>query len=189
MADDTKGWTLVQEAAPVAVLARPDSSTGMMAAAAPVVLPAAARLAMETATNPAVPRIGSTVGQIAGGIEGLMKGGPLAAAGGAWVGGKAGWFTGKLAQKIAAPIAGMAEAAAPYVNAVAPITNAAGVGALAQMAEPNRKDIGFLGMSNAGGPIDAAHVPAANEAIAKIAERMGRPDIAAQWRGQISKGR
>ena len=147
------------------------------------VAPLAARTAMEVATNPALPKIGSTVGQIVGGVEGLLHGGPLAAAGGTWTGSKAGWFTGKLAQKLAAPVAAMAEKAAPYAQTLSTLGAVAGVGDLAQIADPNRKDIGFLGISNKGTP-DPEHPALINEAIAQLADRMGRHDIAAKWRGQ-----
>jgi hypothetical protein len=184
MADDTKGWTLVEETAPVAVVARPDTTTGIKIAAAGGSVPLAARAAMEVATHPGVARAGSTVGQVVGGIEGALHGGPMGAAGGVWTGGKAGWFTGKLAQRMAAPVATALEKVAPYAQTLSTLGGAAGVGDLAQIVEPKRTDIGFLGLSANGGPIDSTHPPLMNEAIAKIAERMGRPDIADLWRGK-----
>ena len=117
-------------------------------------VPLAGRLVTELATNPGVPKAGSIVGQLAGGVEGALKGGPLSAAGGAWAGGKAGWFTGKLAQKLSAPVASAWESMAPYAAKVAPVVAAQGVNDLAQMAEPNRRDIGFLGIG-ASSPVPA----------------------------------
>lgn len=167
---------------------KPNTSNGLTLAATAASIPIAARVAMESATNPNVPKIMSTVGQIAGGVKGLMHGGPLEAAGGVYVGGKAGWFTGKLMQKMAAPMARAASAAAPYAQTLSTLSGAAGVGDLAQMADPTRGDIGFLGISNAPAPV-GPHPPeqfpasrAVNEAVAAIAERMGNKALADKWR-------
>lgn len=111
--------------------------------------------AEEVATNPAVPKVAAGIGR-AGGAIGSVVGGALAgepiagvvgAAKGAWLGGKTGWFTGKLAQQIAAPVATLLEKAEPFVKLLGPISGAQGVGDLAQMADPGRKDIGFLGLA------------------------------------------
>lgn len=142
------GWVIVDEPQMAASheVQRPNTINGLALAGGAASVPVATRIAMESATNPQLPKIMSTVGQVAGGIKGLMHGGPLEAAGGAWVGGKAGWFTGRLMQKMATPLAKAAEVAAPYAQAVSTLSGAAGIGDLAQMAEPNRHDIGFLGI-------------------------------------------
>jgi hypothetical protein len=90
---------------------------------------------------------------------------------------------------VVAPSAAPAKAATKFfvgklANALSAVSGVQGALDLAQIAEPKRTDIGFLGMSANGGPIDSAHPPLMNEAIAKIAERMGRPDIADLWRGK-----
>jgi len=133
--------------APRTVISRTSSSVGALPlAAAGAAAPFASRAVMEVATSPAVPRTMSTIGQIVGGVEGAMHGGPMGAAGGVWTGGKAGWFTGKLAQRLAAPVAALAEKAAPYAQTLTTLAGAQGVNDLAQIAEPGRKDIGFLGI-------------------------------------------
>lgn len=141
------GWVVVESPRSVAPTSseKPSTTTGLGMTAAAKAVPVTARLAVEAATNPNVPRMMSTVGQIAGGVEGAIKGGPLGAAGGAWTGGKAGYFTGKLAQRLGVPVASLMDRVAPYAQTLATLGGAAGVGDLAQMAEPTRKDIGFLG--------------------------------------------
>ncbi len=190
------GWVFVDEPAmAVSYEQKPDTSTGIKLAAAGSLVPRAATAAMEMATNPNVAKVAGTVGKVIGAtaapVVGAMKGGPLGALAGAaemgkaaWAGGGTGWFTGKTLQSAAMPVAKALEAVKPYAQALSTLGGAAGVGDLAQMAEPNRKDIGFLGLSTNGPPIDPSHPPLINEAIAKIAERMGRPDIADLWRGK-----
>ncbi len=68
----------------------------------------------ELATNPNVPKMGSQLGRIIGGvgapIGGAVESGPIGfltglalASKAAWAGGRTGWFTAKLAQQLAAP--------------------------------------------------------------------------------------
>ncbi len=138
--------------------------------------PIARRVAEELATNPGVPKAfakaGRMIGAVAPAIGGGAKYGPVGAlagmgqaATGAWAGGKTGWFTGKLAQNIAAPVAKALAAAEPIVEKVAtsPLLAAQGGLDLAQMAEPNRSDIGILGM---GRSVDTPDVtPAQQDAM------------------------
>lgn len=142
------GWVIID--APQAAVSHdrqtPNTSNGLTLAATAASAPVAEKLALESATNPHIPKIMSGVGQVVGGVKGAVSGGPLEAAGGAYVGGKAGWFTGKLMQKIASPVARVASAAAPYAQTLSTLSGASGVGDLAQMEEPDRKDIGFLGI-------------------------------------------
>lgn len=140
----------------------------------------AANVAAEVATNPALPKTAASIGRItgaiapaiAGGIEGGPVGGAaglMAAAKGSWLGGKTGYFTGKLIQNAAIPVAKGLEAIAPVASA---LSGAAGVGDLAQMAEPNRKDIGFLGL----GPsvnVPGAEPPLINGLLARLRARFG----------------
>jgi hypothetical protein len=120
-----------------------------------------ANAAAEVATNPNVPKmaatIGRTIGAVAPPVAGAIEAGPVgflagtaAAAKGAWAGGKTGWFTGKLAQNVAAPIADIMEKAVPYAQAVSTLAGAQGVNDLAQMADPKREDIGTLGVGGSG---------------------------------------
>lgn len=147
-----------------------ESDAGALAVkGAAAAVPGVANAAAEFATNPNVPKAfaagGRFVGAVAPTVAGGAAGGPvgaLAGAGnaakGAWAGGKTGWFTGKLAQDIAAPIASAAEKVAPYAQAASTVAGAQGVNDLAQMAEPNRQDIGFLGMGAKGSASDQAAV-------------------------------
>lgn len=123
-----------------------DTHGGLPLAATSAAIPAVANGLMELATNPGVAKAGSLVGQLVGGVEGAMHGGPMGAAGGVWTGGKAGWFTSKLMQRLASPAASVAEKVAPYAPTLMSIGGAQGALDLAQMAEPNRRDIGFLGI-------------------------------------------
>ncbi len=157
-------------------------------AAASGAVPVAGRIAEEAATNPAVPRGMAAMGRGIGAVEGALKGGPLAIGPGAWAGGKGGWFSGKFLQSAAAPVSNMIEKAAPYAQALGTLSGAQGVNDLAQMAEPNRKDIGFLGMGT-GDPGDPAH-PAlmnmllgkAREGVAKLVDKgMSTEDALAAW--------
>ncbi len=190
MADDTKGWTLVAET-PQTSTPMADGVTGPPALAlsgTAAAIPIAARMASAAVANPtALPRTLSTIGQLSGAAAEFYKGNPLMAGPAAWAGGKGGWFTGKLLQR-AAPAA-EAVLNSPAVHIAQNVLSGAGAlqGGLELSAmgdNPKRQDIGFLGMSANGGPIDSAHPPMMNEAIAKIAERMGRPDIADLWRGK-----
>ncbi len=167
------GWAVVPAAQSTVKTApeKPSTSTALEMASAAGSVPVATRAALEVATNPNVPRVGSALGQVAGGVEGALKAGPLGAASGAWTGGRAGWFTGKLAQKLAMPVAKVAEALAPYAQTLSTLSGAQGVADLAQMAEPNRKDIGVLGVGS-GSP-DPNHPALLNVgAIARISAEL-----------------
>lgn len=145
-----------------------DSGAVAMSGAAHVV-PVAGRIAEEAATNPGVPRGMAAVGRAVGAVEGAMKSGPLAIGPGAWAGGKAGWFTGKVLQGAAAPAARALDAVKPYVQALSTASGAQGALDLAQMAEPNRKDIGVFGVGM-GDPGDTEHPALLNLIATKIGD-------------------
>lgn len=143
--------------------AHPSDSAALGAAA----IAPAANIAARVATNPNLPRtmasVGRVVGALAPPVVGAYEGGPIGAlaglagaAKGSWAGGKTGYFSGKLMQKAAAPVASGLSAIAPIAHQ---LSGVAGVGDLAQMAEPNRRDIGFLGV----GP--SVHVPGAEPPV------------------------
>ncbi len=143
--------------APKAAVERQSSMGAIPIAAAGALMPVAANVATHVATSPSAPYIGAQIGRVIGGTGPVLSSAAKAwngdlvgaahdlvyTAPGVWGGGKAGWFTGKLAQRMAAPIASALEKAGPSLSVVG---GAAGVGDLAQMAEPNRRDIGFLGV-------------------------------------------
>ena len=72
----------------------------------------------------------------------------------AWQAGKGGYFLGKGLQSAASPVANALNKAASYAPVMGAAAAAQGVGDLAQMVEPNRKDIGVLGV---GRPAEAAN--------------------------------
>lgn len=152
-----------------------NAALGMAAAAKAV--PAAATGAMELATNPAVPKAAAAIGRTAGAIiptaGELLAGNPAAAIAAAaaagktsWAGGGAGWGLGKLAQKAAAPLgagnlgpAAALEKVAPYARTLATMSGIQGGLDLAQIAEPERKDIGTLGLGGTPPKWMTAKVP------------------------------
>lgn len=155
-----------------APIAKPGSGLGLPAAIAGAVAPTAATLAAEVGTNPAVPRMvgaaaraATTLGALG---HGMAKGNlseivaaPLAG----WQAGKGGYFLGKGAQAVARPLSSAIESAAPLANVAGVVQGALD---LAQMAEPNRKDIGFLGI--AGGTPDPNHPALLNLLAMKAAD-------------------
>lgn len=145
-------------------------------------LPTIQKIAEEVATNPNVPRVSASIGRVIGGVApivgGAYEGGPIgalagvaAASKGAWAGGKTGWFTGKLLQNVAAPVANAAETLAPYAKMLTPLSIAQGVGALAQIADPNRKDTAIFGTEPDRSDAEkAAHPALVNLAITKVSD-------------------
>lgn len=159
-------------------------SGGVGLALAGNAVPGAAQLASSLATSRTLPATAAKVGRVIGGVApivaGAKTGGPVgavagiaASARGAWAGGKTGWFTGKMVQGMAAPVAKVLQDVAPYAQALSTLGGVQGGLDLAQMAEPNRKDIGFLGigLGDPQTPEEAkAHPPLLNLAYAKVAE-------------------
>ncbi len=148
--------SVIKSAQPAKVVTPSDATSLGMAASAGV-LPGAARLATEVVTNPNLPKMGANAGRLIGGVaptlveaaQGNGMGALTAAALSgktAWAGSKAGWFTAKLAQQLGIPVAKVAEAIAPYAAGLSTLSGAQGVNDLAQMAEPNRSDIGIFGI-------------------------------------------
>jgi hypothetical protein len=141
-----------------APLAPRETTSALKLRGAAALAPTAADATMRLATSPAVPRTAATIGRITGAI-GPAAGEVIAgnvpagiallgnAGKTAWSGGKAGWFTGKLLQRAAAPVASALEKLTPYAQGLSTLSGVQGVLDLAQMAEPKRRDIGFLGMS------------------------------------------
>lgn len=135
------------------------SSAAVTAAGASAALPVIRAGAEELATNPKAWKAGKVIGEVVGGVAGMLKAGPLGAAGGMWVGGKAGWRLTNALQRVAAPIAKAAAAIEPYVKTAQPVIAAQGALDLAQMAEPERADIGVMGVGR---------TPSAQQTLASI---------------------
>lgn len=138
----------------------PSSSEAISAALMKHLVPYVQRGIEDFATNPNVPKITAKVGRVIGGAAPIVGGGMElgpggailgvgSAAKGAWAGGKTGWFTGKLLQNVSAHVANLANEVAPYLEKLNPAIGAQGVLDLAQMAEPDRADIGVLGVGHA----------------------------------------
>lgn len=173
---------------PPAAAPRPaetQSSVGALPiAAAGAVTPKVAGWALELATNPDAWKTGATIGRVVGGLSGgagavaaglasghpmTILGAPAAAAMGSWVGGKEGWRTMNLAQKLAGK-------SVPLLEAIGPALARAGLVQggldLAQMAEPTRQDIGFLGLG--GGTPDPQNPAMLNAAAQWLKDQVAR---------------
>lgn len=163
----------VSAALPVTT-ARPSTNIALGFAGAGKATRTAADIATELATNPKVPYIGSKIGRavgavapvVAGAQEGGLVGamvGMAASAKTAWAGGRTGWFSAKLAQNIAAPAADILVKATPYMKALNRFAGPQSALDLAQLADPNRRDIGVLGIGS------TQHVPGEHPALVNLA--------------------
>lgn len=115
------------------------------------------KILMNAATHPGLKEAFGALGNLGGLVgavgEGIATGHPLAglAAAGpaAWAGGKGGYRLGYLTQKFALPMSKVAEEIAPYIKELASRAVAGqGINDWAQMAEPDRKDIGVMGIGH-----------------------------------------
>lgn len=152
-----EGWSVVSETtkAPTAETERrPQGSVSALAMQAASKLPAPmAHAATAFATSPTAAKTASSLARggttLAAIGRGLFTGNPsdiIAAPMEGWAAGKGGYFLAKGAQSIANPIARALTAAEPLAKAVGAAAGPQGVLDLAQMAEPNRRDIGFFGI-------------------------------------------
>lgn len=139
-------------------------------------VPALTRIAESVATSPTLPRtMGSmangltTIGELGHGIySGNMNqvlGAPIAG----WAAGKGGYWLGKGLQRVASPVARVGAAIGPAAQVLG---GASGVDDLAQMPEPNRKDIGFLGIGPSQ-PSDPNHPAVVNAILSALAQKLG----------------
>ncbi len=162
---------------------RPSDSGALTMAGARAAVPAVGNLALRVATSPTVPRTTGAIarslttglGLAAGGYQlakGNLQGGVSQVAAApleGWAAGRGGYWLGKGVQALARPVASAADALAPVTQALAPLNIAQGALDLAQMADPGRKDLGFLGMAT-GDPGDPEH-PAALNALVDLIRR------------------
>lgn len=140
--------------------AEPSANTGqqVLSAAALAARPGANAI-VDVATNPNIPKmaakagriIGATAPVVGGAMTGGAAGGPTGAVGGgmvgatqaakgAWIGGRTGWFTGKLAQDLLMPVAKVATKIAPYLETMGMIAGASGVYDLVPMRQKFEAD-------------------------------------------------
>lgn len=145
--------------------AQGDSGALATSGAASMVGPTAVKALEAFGTSPtaaktagALARGATTLGALGHGVATGNLSEIVAAPLAGWQAGKGGYFLGKGAQSIARPMATALEKVAPIVQGLSAIGGAQGVGDLAQMAEPNRQDIGFLGMAGKGSASDQAAV-------------------------------
>lgn len=123
-------------------------------------LPWARNAIEEFATSPTLPKATGAAARAlttgSGIVHGAVTLNPaevIAAPRVGWAAGKGGYFLGKGAQSVAGPVAELLEKAAPYAQALSTLGGAQGGLDLAQMADPKRQDIGFLGLGK------SVHVP------------------------------
>jgi len=130
-----------------------ESSVGALA---PAAVAPAANLAMRFGTSPTAAKTGGAfirgaaelasplVGAYEGGARGLLAG-TLAAPAAGWIAGRNGY---RLVGRLQAPARALASGLETIAPAMSQISGASGVGDLAQMAEPTRRDIGFMGIGS-----------------------------------------
>lgn len=168
----------LSQAGPAPVADTPGSKGGLVLAGVKAAAPKATELAADFATSPKVAATAAKIGRVIGGAAPIVGGaatagpagaaiGMAGAAHGAWTGGKTGWFTGKLAQNMAAPIASAMDSAAPYIQTLGTMSGIQSGLDLAQMAEPDRQDIGFLGIGGSATPDPAVGQRHRDKAIAE----------------------
>ncbi len=90
-----------------------------------------------------------------------------------WQAGKGGYWLGKRMQDLARPIATSLEKAAPLAQKLSAASGAQGALDLAQIAEPNRKDIGTLGVT-LGDEHDPQHPALVNLLLSKASEGVSK---------------
>jgi hypothetical protein len=139
------------------------------AAVAPLVRTAVDSVATSPNTVSNVAKAGEAVGAIKGLAAGLAHGSPVSGAAiGAVTGEKIGKLSGSAVQRIALKASPLLEAAAPYVQALSTLSGAQGALDLAQMAEPKRSDIGFLGVGLNREPVAGEGAPLINAAVSYL---------------------
>jgi hypothetical protein len=158
---------------------KPSDSGGLATFAASKLTPMAGPAVDAFAQSSTVPKTmgalargGTTIGGVA---HGIYKGNPsevLAAPMEGWAAGKGGYFLGQGAQALAKPVAGLLQRLAPYLQGLSKVGStrgaAQGVGDLAQMADPKRRDIGFLGI---GATQPGQEPPPLNVLLSKLLRR------------------
>ena len=167
-----------QQAAAPEQPAQPGTNSALTLAGAGAGVPLAGKAASAFAASPNVAKTGSTIartgttlGMLGHGIATGNMTEVLAAPAGGWSAGKGGWFLGKGAQSVAKPVGSLLGKMAPYAQTLSTLAGPQSVLDLAQMAEPTRQDIGFLGMGKSV-DVPGAKPPVINALIAAIRKRL-----------------
>lgn len=112
----------------------------------------------QLATNPGIVAAGKIAGRVGGLVKSIATKNPFTMLGSMEVGSKAGGDAAAVAQAAALKASPAIAKAAPYAQVLGTLSGAQGGLDLAQMAEPNRQDIGVLGMGTQGSASDQAAV-------------------------------
>lgn len=131
------------------------------AKAVPAVVDAVAPVAQRFASSSMVPKAAAAIGGIAGNMAG--HGAPVVSGITSKLGEFAGGLVAKGAQKAAGAGAVVLQAAKPYARTLSTLGGIQGWLDLAQMAEPERQDIGTLGI---GPTVKAGAIPMTPELVA-----------------------
>lgn len=143
----TEDWFAAQAPPP------PSPKAALALAAAGQAIPVAAKYVTTFAQSPTAAKVGgaiarhaTTAAEVARGLVTASPTDILAAPKAGWFAGKGGYWLTKAAQGVSGPVGAALEKVAPYAQTLLTLAGAQGINDLAQMAEPNRKDIGFLGL-------------------------------------------
>lgn len=127
-------------------------------AAAKAAVPIVQTAVDQVATNPGVVAAGKIAGRAGGLVKSIATKNPFTMLGSMEVGSKAGGDAAAIAQAAALKASPAIAKAAPYAQVLGTLSGAQGALDLAQMADPKRQDIGFMGMGPQGRASDQAAV-------------------------------
>lgn len=158
---------------PSAPEGKPGTSAGLTLAAIGKMTPAAAWQLLRFGTSPTaaktggtLARVGTTVGAAAHGLATGNLSEVIAAPMAGWAAGKGGYFGTQMLQAPARVTSALLEKAAPVISKMSGVQGALD---LAQMAAPERRDIGFMGIGGSMAPIEVLQKAVANGANAASA--------------------
>lgn len=134
------------------------STPAINMAAAKASVPIVQTAVDQVATNPGVVAAGKIAGRVGGLVKSIATKNPFTMLGSMEVGSKAGGDAAAIAQAAALKASPAIAKAAPYAQVLGTLSGAQGGLDLAQMADPKRQDIGFMGMGPQGSASDQAAV-------------------------------
>ena len=155
-----------------------DTSSSLLLAAAGQGVPVTAKAAAALSASPNAAKIGGALARGGTTLAGVIHGAatrnipeivsaPIAG----WQAGKGGYWLTKGLQRVAAPVGKALEKVAPYAQTLSTLSGAQGLNDLAQMAEPGRRDIGFLGFGPSQ-PTDRLSPEAERQIAYRIRQRI-----------------